>query len=94
MESLTLILQPDPDGNIRLPLPAGMRRGPVKVTAQLEPADAPYGAGAGAGATPRRSRLLELTARIHSRDPFREMRDPVAWQREMREDRDLPGSAE
>ncbi len=39
----------------------------------------------------RQQRLLEIMGRIRVRNPFRGIKDPVAWQREMREDVKLPG---
>jgi hypothetical protein len=35
-----MILQPDPDGSLHLPLPLELRGGKVKVEATLEPAEA------------------------------------------------------
>lgn len=39
----------------------------------------------------KRQKLLDILARIHESNPFREIDDPVAWQREIRKDRSLPG---
>ena len=39
----------------------------------------------------KRQKLLDILARIHESNPFREIDDPVAWQREIRKDRPLPG---
>jgi Protein of unknown function (DUF2281) len=41
MSTITAILEPEPDGSLRLPLPPALRHGKVKVEAKLEPADAP-----------------------------------------------------
>lgn len=41
MSTLTVILQPDADGTLRLPVPEELRAGKVKVTAILEPAEPP-----------------------------------------------------
>jgi hypothetical protein len=41
MSTITVILAPDKDGSVHLPLPAELRNGPVKVTAMLEAADNP-----------------------------------------------------
>jgi hypothetical protein len=40
MSTITLILEPDADGTLHLPLPAELRHGKVKVEAKLEAADA------------------------------------------------------
>ncbi len=40
MSTITLILEPDADGTLHLPLPAELRHGKVKVEARLEAADA------------------------------------------------------
>jgi hypothetical protein len=38
MSTITLILEPDPDGSLHLPLPPELRHSAVKVTATLEAA--------------------------------------------------------
>ena len=38
----------------------------------------------------RQQRLRETMQRIRARNPFRDIEDPVAWQRAMREDVTLP----
>ena len=35
MSTITAIMEPDADGSLHLPLPAGMRRGKIKVVASL-----------------------------------------------------------
>jgi hypothetical protein len=39
----------------------------------------------------RGRRLADLLRALAEMDPFAEITDPVAWQREIREDRPLPG---
>lgn len=39
----------------------------------------------------RRKRLAEALEKAAALNPYREITDPVAWQREQREDRPLPG---
>jgi hypothetical protein len=39
----------------------------------------------------RRRKLAEVLDRLAASDPFAEITDPVAWQREIRQDRPLPG---
>ena len=49
MSTITVILEPEADGSVRLPLPPELRAAPVKVTATLEAA----GEAAVPGAHPR-----------------------------------------
>lgn len=44
MSTITAILEPEPDGSLRLPLPPELRHGKVRIEAKVEPAD---------GASPR-----------------------------------------
>ena len=88
MSTITAILEPDADGTLHLPLPAELRHGKIKVEAKLEPATGETGAAAEAE---RQSRLLGIMQRIRARNPFKDIEDPAAWQRAMREDVRLPG---
>jgi hypothetical protein len=47
MSTITAILEPQPDGTLHLPLPPELRQGKLKVTATLEPTEAPKPAKAG-----------------------------------------------
>jgi hypothetical protein len=87
MSTITAILHPDADGTLHLPLPAELRNARVKVTATLELAH---------DETEPAMRVAALAAlkRLRSRGTFREVSDPVAWQREIRNDRPLPGREE
>jgi hypothetical protein len=81
------------DGSVRLlsPLPAWLKPGRAHVSMTVE----------SMGAKPKRQKLTatpEMIARrvtalekIRKINPYREIADPVEWQREMREDRSLPG---
>ena len=88
MSTITAILEPDADGTLHLPLPAELRRGMVKVEAKLEAAPAET---SGTSAEERRQSVLGIMERIRARNPFQNVRDPAAWQREMRADVELPG---
>jgi hypothetical protein len=91
MNTITAILEADADGTLHLPLPAELRHGKIEVTATLKAAN-------GTSSTVPRA-TPEMVARRKS--ALRELRglgglrnvipDPVAWQREMRQDRPLPG---
>lgn len=85
MSTITAILEPDADGTLHLPLPAELRHGKIKVEAKLEPATSDT------TEEERQRRLLGIMERIRARNPFKDIGDPVAWQREMREDVRLPG---
>ena len=89
MSTITAILEPDADGTLHLPLPAELRHGKVRVEARLEPVDPDQVSDA--AEAERQRRLLAIMDEIRARDPFRGIEDPVAWQREMREDVKLPG---
>ena len=86
MSTITAILEPDADGSLHLPLPKELRTGRIKVEARLELMETPA-----MSEEQRKRELLEIMARIRARNPFKEIHDPVAWQREMREDVRLPG---
>ena len=93
MSTITAILEPDADGTLHLPLPPDAPRGKVKVTATAEPVPAremavrkaaPGGTAAG---TP-----LDALKELRKLGGLRHViPDPVAWQREPRRERPLPG---
>jgi hypothetical protein len=85
MNTITAILEPYADGTLHLPLPNHLRHGKVKVVASLE--SAPEN-GRGTG-TP-----LEALKELRKLGAFKEVADPVAWQREQRKNRSLPGRNE
>ncbi len=86
VSTITAILEPDADGTVHLPLPTELRHGKVRVEAKVEAVETPA-----IGEEQRKRELLELMKRIRARNPFKNIADPVAWQREMREDVELPG---
>lgn len=86
MSTITAILEPDADGTLHLPLPADAPRGKIKVTAVLEAQEDDWPA--------RRARALAALERLAARGGIRSIPDPVAWQREQRKDRPLPGRDE
>lgn len=96
MSTITAILEADADGTLHLPLPAELRHGKVRVEAKLESAEAAPGT-----ASPPRQKLtatpemieqrMAALERVRKLNPYRDIADPVAWQREMREDVKLPG---
>lgn len=90
MSTITAILEADADGTLHLPLPTELRHGKIEVTATLKPANGT--SPAVPRATPEMlRRRKEAFAKLRQLNPFREIEDPVAWQREIRKDRPLPG---
>ena len=91
MSIITAILEADADGTLHLPLPAELRHGKVEVTATLKAANG--ASSAVPRATPemvaqRKAAFQKLRELGGLRDMIP---DPMAWQREMRKDRSLPG---
>ncbi len=98
MSTITVILEPDADGTLHLPLPEELRHGKVKVEAKLESVEASAGVAraprAGMAATAEMiERRRAALAEVRRLNPYRDLTDPVAWQREIRQDRPLPGRA-
>ena len=83
MSTITLVMLPDADGTLHLPVPAELRHGKVKVVATLESEPAPIPAKPG---TP-----LDALKELRKLGTFQDILDPVVWQREQRQDRPLPG---
>lgn len=83
MSTITAILEADADGTLHLPLPAGLRRGKIKVEATIRPA-------AESEVRSTREEAQAALRRLRDLGTFKDIRDPVAWQREMREDVNLP----
>lgn len=81
MSKITAILEADADGTLHLPLPPELRNTKVRVTATLEPATRAQERG-----TP-----LEALKELRGLGTFKDIDDPVAWQRAQRRDRPLPG---
>jgi hypothetical protein len=90
MGTITAILEADADGTLHLPLPAELRHGKIEVTATLKAANGT--SSPLPRATPEMLlRRREAFEKLRQLNPFREIPDPVAWQREIRRDRLLPG---
>jgi hypothetical protein len=87
VSTITAILEPDADGTVHLPLPSELRNSRVRVTATLE-------AASDQDLPPSREAVLAALGRLRARGTFRQITDPVAWQREIRKDRPLPGRRE
>lgn len=72
------------DGSVTLtrPLPAWVRPGRVRMTLLVDET--------AVGIDERLARRRAALARVREADPFREIADPSAWQREIRRDRAIP----
>lgn len=86
MSTITAILEPDVDGTLHLPIPAEMRSSKVKVTATLESVEE-----AVVASDSEIKKRFDALDQLRKLNPFREIADPVAWQREIRKDRTLSG---
>ncbi len=84
MSTITAILEADADGTLHLPLPEELRHGKVEVTATIRPATESEGRST-------REEALAALRRLRELGTFKDITDPVAWQREIRKDRPLPG---
>jgi hypothetical protein len=84
MSTITAILEADADGTLHLPVPLNLRRGKVKVIATLEKESEMGPAKPG---TPLEAlkELRKLGGLGHV------IPDPMAWEREQRKERSLPG---
>ena len=87
MSTITAILEPHADGTLHLPLPPDAPRGKVKVTATLEPA----AVGETAARRACWQRAMDALRGLAAQGGIKGIPDPVAWQREIRQDRPLPG---
>ena len=93
MKTLETDIEIGADGSVKLlsPLPAWLKPGRAHVLMTVESVEE----------TPKRRKLTatpEMIAtreaamvRIRELNPYRDIADPLEWQREMREDRPLPG---
>jgi hypothetical protein len=87
MSTITAILEADADGTLHLPVPQNLRHGKVKVVATLETE-----AEMAAPAKPKPATPLEALKELRKLGGLRHViPDPVAWQREQRKERPLPG---
>ena len=84
MSTITAILEADADGTLHLPVPQKLRRGKVKVVATLESEPETKD-------RPTREAALAALRQLRKLGTFKDITDPVAWQREIRKDRPLPG---
>lgn len=89
MSTITAILEANADGTVHLPLPMELRQGKVEVTATLRAADGTASARATPDMVARRKAAFQKLRELGGLRQI--IPDPAAWQREMRQDRPLPG---
>lgn len=81
MTTITAILEPSVDGMLHLAMPRELMGKKLRVTAQVELADNEP--------MPPNPDGWDALSRIAARDGLAGIEDPVAWQREIRQDRPL-----
>ncbi len=83
MSTITAILEADEDGTLHLPMPPEYKGAKVEVSATITPINE----------VPRSTRdeMIAALNKLNQLGTFHEITDPVAWQRENRKDRPLPG---
>jgi hypothetical protein len=86
MSTITVILEPDADGTLHLPVPQNLRHGKVKVVATLQQEPETPKDGAKPGTPLDALKELRKLGGVGHAIP-----DPVAWQREQRKERPLMG---
>ena len=84
VSTITAILEADADGTVHLPLPVELRKSRVKVIATIEAAQ-------DKNARPTLDEAQAALRRLQELGTFKDIADPVAWQRAIRKDRPLPG---
>jgi hypothetical protein len=89
MSKIVATLTPEADGTVRLPLPPELRHGRVEVTATLRA----VGDAEARSATPETiARRKAAFGKLREMGGLRRaIPDPVAWQRDQRRERSLPG---
>ena len=84
VSTITAILEASPDGTVHLPLPLELRHSKLSVSATIHAISAPE-------AIPTQEEALAALRKLRELGTFKTISDPVAWQREIRQDRSLPG---
>lgn len=86
MSKISVILEPDDEGTLHLPLPPELRDGKVKVEARLERVMGPDENAARPNGT-----VLDALREMRALGGMRDLiPDPISWQREQRIERPLP----
>jgi hypothetical protein len=93
MKTLETDVEIGADGSVRLlsPLPAWLKPGRAHVLMTVESVEEEKPQYRKPTATPEMiARRVTALEKIRKINPYREIADPVEWQREMRKDRPLP----
>ncbi|HBJ87697.1 MAG TPA: hypothetical protein DDZ88_28340 [Verrucomicrobiales bacterium] len=85
MSTITAILEPQADGTLHLPLPANLRSGRVRVIASLTVDEESKPSGSQETPLQALKELRKLGGLRHV------IPDPMGWQKEQRQERQLPG---
>lgn len=84
MSTITAILEADEDGTIHLPLPPSLRQGKIRVVAILE--------SESETSVPKVKTPLEALKQLRDAGGLHHViPDPIAWQRDQRQESPLPG---
>ena len=92
MKTINTTAEIDAEGwlTVHTRIPEKMEAGPVEAVIVLQPGQVKHEAGAeGHGVASKQKRLMECVRELRKLGPIAGMEDPVAWQRSIREDRDL-----
>ncbi len=84
VNTFTAILEADPDGTVHLPVPETLRNSRLSVTATIHILPE-------LSELPTQEEALAALRKLRELGTFKAISDPVAWQREIRQDRPLPG---
>ena len=84
MSTISAILEADADGTLHLPLPEDLRKSKLHVTATIHAVQR-------ASERPTKESALAALRKLRELGTFKEIADPVAWQRGIRQERLLPG---
>ena len=92
MNTLETDIEIGPDGSMKLlsPLPAWLKPGRAHVLMTVESMQGKQKSQKLTATPEMISQRAAALAEIRKLDPYRDITDPVAWQREIREDRPLP----
>ena len=85
MSTISIMLDADVDGTFHVPVPPELRGRRVRVTMQAE--------GSTANKIPDGEKMFAALEQLAARGGVQEIPDPLAWEREQREDRVLDGRA-
>lgn len=93
MNTLETDIEIGADGSVKLlsPLPAWLKPGRAHVLMTVEPMEEKPARRKLTGTPEMIARRVAAMEKIRSLNPYRDIVDPVAWQRESREERPLPG---